>query len=710
MKKKVFRVIIGMVSIVILIIFALLAAQMFMMQTRLVENGKKAGEVMEGLSENAMHSQTHKFLLESSQIRARLYDETFEAFQDSVVMIADAAADIYDNPEYYGPASQDQYDESNLGELVSFVAYGDEVDSKGADVQKEEALLGNLRSTLKSVNRSNEFMTAAYFATESGLFFCAEKVTEYNLPKENEPLYFEARRRPWYQEAKAKGVPTFTGMIHDADTGKDALSCGVPVYSGGVLKGVAGAGLFLDTIRSDVDSFRVGNKGFACVINDRGQILFSGTDKSELAASKNEGQDLRNSENDELVYLAKAAMRGDTGVTLVTLTGGDRYYVAYAPMETVSWSYMTVLPVQEVQAPTEALVRELYLNTQNQNAFVKKSITSSFLFLLLIFLLMGLAAFLISEQFSRGLVQPVAELTEKVKNTEGDNLDFTWELQTGDEVQVLAEAFGSMTKRMKQYIADITAITAEKERIGAELSVATHIQASMLPGIFPAYPDRKEFDLYAAMDPAKEVGGDFYDFFFIDGDHLALVIADVSGKGVPAALFMVIAMTIIENTAHSTRQTDLAFELTNNQLCEGNAESMFVTAWIGIVNLKTGIMSWCDAGHENPYIIHADGSIELIRPKKKRPPIAAVEDVRYIANETQLQKGDRLFLYTDGVVEATSADVELFGNKRLEESLHKYGSDAPDTLLKNVRRDIDAFVGDAPQFDDLTMLAFQYFG
>ena len=709
MKKKVFNVIIGMVGIVIVIIFVLLSVQMFVTRRDLIENGKKAGEVMEGLSENAMHTQAHRFLLESSQIRARLYDETFEAFQDSVIMIADAAADIYDNPEHYGQASQDQYDESNLGELVSFVAYGDQVDREGADLQKEEALLGNLRSTLKSVRRSNEFMTADYFATESGLFFCAESVTEYNLPKDNEPLYFEARQRPWYTAAKESGVPSFTGMIHDADTGKEALSCGVPVYSGGVLKGVAGAGLFLDTIRSDVDSFRIGEKGFSCIINDRGQILFSGTEDTALAATRDDDSDLRNSENEELAYLAEAALRGETGVTLVSLND-ERYYVAYAPMETVSWSYLTALPEQEVQAPTEALLRELYLNTQNLNVFVKQAISSSFLFLLLIFLLMGIAAFLISERFSSKLVEPVTELTEKVKNTEGDNLDFSWELETGDEVQVLAEAFGSMTKRMKQYIADITAITAEKERIGAELSVATHIQASMLPGIFPAYPDRHEFDLYAAMDPAKEVGGDFYDFFFIDSDHLALVIADVSGKGVPAALFMVIAMTIIENTAQSTRKTDLAFELTNAQLCEGNAESMFVTAWIGIVNLKTGLMSWCDAGHENPYIIHADGSIELIKPKKKRPPIAVSEDVHYIANETKLQKGDRLFLYTDGVVEATSADVELFGNKRLEESLHRYKSDAPNMLLRNVRRDIDAFVGDAPQFDDLTMLAFQYFG
>ncbi|MBR5361320.1 MAG: SpoIIE family protein phosphatase, partial [Lachnospiraceae bacterium] len=305
------------------------------------------------------------------------------------------------------------------------------------------------------------------------------------------------------------------------------------------------------------------------------------------------------------------------------------------------------------------------------------------------------------------LVSPVVKLTDSVRDIEGDKLDFAWDMDTGDEVQTLAKSFESMTLRMKQYIKDITEITAEKERIGAELSVATHIQASMLPCIFPPFPDRKEFDLYATMDPAKEVGGDFYDFFFVDQDHIAIVIADVSGKGIPAALFMVIAKTLIKNHAQSGEAVEEILMNSNDQLCEGNGEGLFVTAWIGIIDLKTRVMKFCDAGHEYPFILHADGSLDMIKPERKKPPLAAMEGMKYIPDEITLSDGDCVFIYTDGVAEATNASDELYGTDRLEETLRQHCQEDPETLLKSIRKDVDRFVADAPQFDDLTMLALR---
>ena len=280
-------------------------------------------------------------------------------------------------------------------------------------------------------------------------------------------------------------------------------------------------------------------------------------------------------------------------------------------------------------------------------------------------------------------------------------------IKTNDEVELLAESIDKMEKDMLAYVDNITAITAEKERIGAELNVATKIQADMLPSIFPAFPERNDMDIFASMDPAKEVGGDFYDLFMVDDDHLAVVMADVSGKGVPAALFMVIAKTLIKNHLQNQEPVNEALINANNQLCEGNDEGYFVTTWAAVVDLKTGDVEFADAGHELPLVIHPDGSVEGFKPTKKRPPLATMEDLQFLLDRFNLAPGDKLFLYTDGVPEATNAENELYGMDRLKAVLEKNCKASPKEILVAVRADVDAFVGDAPQFDDLTMLAFE---
>ena len=280
-------------------------------------------------------------------------------------------------------------------------------------------------------------------------------------------------------------------------------------------------------------------------------------------------------------------------------------------------------------------------------------------------------------------------------------------IKTNDEVELLAESIDKMEKDMLAYVDNITAITAEKERIGAELNVATKIQADMLPSIFPAFPERNDMDIFASMDPAKEVGGDFYDLFMVDDDHLAVVMADVSGKGVPAALFMVIAKTLIKNHLQNKEPVNEALINANNQLCEGNDEGYFVTTWAAVIDLKTGDVEFADAGHELPLVIHTDGSVEGFKPTKKRPPLATMEDLQFLLDRFNLAPGDKLFLYTDGVPEATNAENELYGMDRLKAVLEKNCKATPEEILVAVRADVDAFVGDAPQFDDLTMLAFE---
>ena len=242
-----------------------------------------------------------------------------------------------------------------------------------------------------------------------------------------------------------------------------------------------------------------------------------------------------------------------------------------------------------------------------------------------------------------------------------------------------------------------------------ELNMANEIQTSMLPSIFPAFPERPEFDLYASMDPAKEVGGDFYDFFMIDDDHLALVIADVSGKGVPAALFMMSSKILINDHAIMGGSPAEILGRVNKLVCANNDAHMFVTVWLGILEISTGKLISASAGHEYP-MINTNGKYETLIDEHGLA-IGALKSATYTNTEIQLKKGDSVFVYTDGVAEATDANNELFGTDRTVEALNAIPEGvAQKEVLARVRAAVDTFVKEAPQFDDLAMLGLKYYG
>ena len=247
----------------------------------------------------------------------------------------------------------------------------------------------------------------------------------------------------------------------------------------------------------------------------------------------------------------------------------------------------------------------------------------------------------------------------------------------------------------------------ERSKIKTELTLATRIQANMLPNIFPAFPDRPEFDIYASMDPAKEVGGDFYDFFLIDEDHLCLVMADVSGKGVPAALFMMAAKIILANYAKMGKSPAEILTSANASICSSNREDMFVTVWLGILELSTGKLTAANAGHEYPVLRQSDGNFELYKDKHGFV-IGGMEGLKYKEYSINMKPGAKIFLYTDGVPEATDSEDQLFGTERMVAALNKNPESSPQEILKSVRSSVDDFVKNAEQFDDLTMLCMEY--
>ena len=247
----------------------------------------------------------------------------------------------------------------------------------------------------------------------------------------------------------------------------------------------------------------------------------------------------------------------------------------------------------------------------------------------------------------------------------------------------------------------------ENERIRSELAMASRIQSAMLPGIFPAFPERKEFDIYASMDPVRGVGGDFFDFFFIDRDHLCLLIADVSGKGIPAALFMMASKIILADNAKSGKSPAQILQDTNEAICANNPEEMFVTVWLGILDISTGLLTTANAGHEYPALMHADGQFELFRDRHGLV-VGGMPGVKYHEHSLQMYPGSKLFVYTDGVPEATDAENALFGTTRMLEALNAHANESPKQILHGVRQAVNEFVSDMEQFDDLTMMCLEY--
>lgn len=401
------------------------------------------------------------------------------------------------------------------------------------------------------------------------------------------------------------------------------------------------------------------------------------------------------------MYLDEVMTIYETGVQ-----NRDNYFVR----DSKKYGALTssILPIKDDDGNTVALLFvdvALELIDSTLHEFIFKAVVIS-LVLMVIFCL--ICYFYIK----KSVISPIHLIENCLNKFVDNNAAINEELKninTKDELQHLSESLYSMEISVVEYINKITNITAEKERIGAELNVATQIQADMLPSIFPPFPDRKEFDIYATMTPAKEVGGDFYDFFMIDESRVGLVMADVSGKGVPAALFMVISKTLLKNRA---QMGDISpaeiLRIVNNQLYENNNAEMFVTVWLGILDIKTGVITAANAGHEFPCVKH-NGQYELVKDKHGFV-LAGIANLKYRDYEIKLEKGDALFVYTDGVTEATNSENELFGTDRMVEALNVNTEADCKSTLDNVQVAIDGFVKDAPQFDDITMLCLEYYG
>ena len=350
--------------------------------------------------------------------------------------------------------------------------------------------------------------------------------------------------------------------------------------------------------------------------------------------------------------------------------------------------------------PISAVIRR-------SNAFI---LQNSIVATILGFIIMAGVTILLKKRFTdplKDISTRALAFAEKRSDAAG-NTHFFDDLDGGQikEMRDLSDSLRTMESEMNEYITNLEKMTAEKTRMHAELELAESIQTNMLPNIFPAFPERDEFDIYATMDAAKEVGGDFYDFFLIDDDHLAMVIADVSGKGVPAALFMMMSKILVKNYTMTEPDPAEVLAKVNSTICQNNTDDMFVTIWLGILTISTGKVIAANAGHEYPILQKAGKPFELIKDKHGFV-VGAYGGSKYTNYEFELHTGDMLFVYTDGLAEATNADNEMFGIDRILEVLNRTENGDVQEYFIEMGIEVNAFMQDAPQFDDLTMLGIK---
>ena len=364
----------------------------------------------------------------------------------------------------------------------------------------------------------------------------------------------------------------------------------------------------------------------------------------------------------------------------------------------------TIVPVTNSEGDVTAL-----LCIQRPVHELEKAIIRFMLHIVVIVLIMGaLASNLAARSLSKWVFIPIKRVSDEAsrfarENTKGEELG---DVSRFEEIDTLSRSIDKMETDMVNYIENLTAYTAERERIGTELSFAKNIQHSSLPTTFPAFPDRTDFDIYASMTPAREVGGDFYNFRLLDDDHLAMWIGDVSDKGVPAALFMMAINIVINNRASMGGTPADIMAFVNNNIYEHNQANLFVTIWLGILEISTGRLTFVNAGHEEPAVCRKGGTFELYRTKHN-VAVGVFPDIEYTDYDIHLGRGDKLFVYTDGVPEATDMFDKLYTTGRMLEALNRYRDGSPQEILEGINRSVKEFVGDRPQFDDLTMLGFE---
>lgn len=708
-ENKIFNLVLITTILIVAVYSVVISHQAKNLHNLVTETNGKQKESISAISEMTMDSVVTNTLANDTLMKATIADTIFTDVENNVRIMADYAQVLFDEPESVSPESAARPDPSMDG-TVSVQLMADEgVDFSDPDLSSRLGVIANMSGMLETVYKHSS-LDSCFIGIPDGVFLIADDRAGDKFNEDGSLKTIPVTQRPWYTGAAAKKDLYFTDVETDAFNGQIGIVCALPVYHDGKLAAVVGADFFLDSLQEAVEASEQYG-GFICIVNEQGHVIFSPRKEGLFQVRlSSESEDLRVSGGDDLAAFVNDSMKENTPVRLVE-ADGVQYYMSGVPLSSIGWTIISAVSKEEADKPTvmmeeqyDSILGEAVASYSEEISQAKRMI----LILLFVVVILSISSALV---LSKRIVKPLNTMTRTMESLSVTREQFRMEdtYRTGDEVEVLAEKFASLSARTIHYVGQVKKVTAEKERIKSELGMATAIQVSQLPHLFPAFPDRKEFDIYASMTPAKEVGGDFYDFFLVDDDHIGLVMADVSGKGVPAALFMMVSKILIRNRVQNGEGPGEALRNVNNQLMEGNEVEFFVTVWLAVVEISTGRGVVVNAGHEHPVLRRSDGKFELIKYRHSLA-VAAMENVRFKEREFQLYPGDTVFVYTDGVAEASNSKNELYGTDRMLSILNQNLDADPEEVLRGVMRGISDFVDGAEQFDDITMLCFRYNG
>ncbi|MFC1576321.1 SpoIIE family protein phosphatase [Candidatus Omnitrophota bacterium] len=496
----------------------------------------------------------------------------------------------------------------------------------------------------------------------------------------------------WYQIPKMLGRAVWSEPYYDEGGGNIIMSTySVPFYiekdGKKEFMGIVTADISLTWLQKIVSSIKIGKTGYGFLISKNGTMVTHPA--KELIMNATIFSIAEEKRDPSLRRLGRKMIKGEAGFTHFTsILTGKKCWLVYVPVPSTAWSLAVLFPQKELMADVTKL---------NITVLVLGSI--GFLFLLTVIVVIA-----------GTITKPLRILARTTKDIAKGNLDFELPpIKSGDEVGELADSFLYMRGSLKRYIKELTETTKAKERIQSELKIAHDIQMGIVPKKFPPFPQNTEFDLYAILYPAKEVGGDFYDFFFVDDVNLCFVIGDVSGKGVPAALFMAIVKTLIKATAKITQNPDEILDRVNKEMGRENESCMFATVFCGFLNIKTGRVLFTNGGH-NPPLLIKKGTHPGFMPDPNSAAVGIDEKAVFKKSELVLEPGDEIYMYTDGVTEAFNDKQEMFGDKRLQHEVSSLAGEATTELVKKTLQAVKAFTGSAPQSDDITIFVLQYNG
>ncbi|WP_048068577.1 SpoIIE family protein phosphatase [Methanoregula boonei] len=564
-----------------------------------------------------------------------------------------------------------------------------------AGVENELYSLASLDDVMGPMLASDPRITQIYVGTGSGILYVHPWLNTI-------PSSYDPRTRDWYIRAVQSGDLSWSDPYIDASGKGLMVTCSRPVpASTGNSTWVVAADVTLSTVNAEIINTQIGDQGYAMLIDDRGNVIARpGISAGEKGWDESfEMENLLTSNNSALAAVAQNMMAGQTGIARVPFSDGEKY-VAYAPVKSVNWSVALVVPVDEVIAPAENTRGQIVNATSDTGVHLNQTMNSAKGLFIALFVLLFVMVAGLSVLFSQVITRPVAALKRGSEAIGAGDLGYRVEIHTGDEFEDLAHSFNTMAADLKEHMDELERTTAEKERFAKELEIAKGIQQSFLPD---TAPDIAGIEIAAKNIPALEVGGDFYDFIPLGKDRWGLVIADVSGKGVPAALFMALSRTLIRASTLANADPAVAIGHANQLICEDSKTDMFVTLFYAILDSRAMTLDYVNAGHNPPLLLKGTSS-DVVLLKARGIALGLTDEMDLQSARMDLRPGDVLVLYTDGVTEAINDHEEEFGEQRLLSVIMENRTLPAAELLEKILNAISTFAGNRPQHDDITLL------